>query len=278
LTAQIHPGLRDRARAALDALVDAALRAGEIAARDFRAGERTSAAVTFKRGGSPVSAADLAANDYLSQRLRTNFPQAGWLSEETVDDLARLDRAELIVVDPIDGTRAFIAGDPRWSVSIAFVSDGRPIAGVVHAPALGETYAAAYGWGATRDGIRLAETAGVRQARPAAGGPKALVAAVSATSGVEWEMAPRIPSLALRLARVAGGEPDLAFASANSHDWDIAAADVILREAGAALVDRDGQAIEYNKRETRHGVLAALNPSLQLAYREAALAALRQAE
>ena len=192
--------------------------------------------MNFKRGGSPVTGADLAVDAYLLERLPAAFPEAGWLSEETADDLARLDRAELIIVDPIDGTRAFFVGDPRWAVSIAFVSDGRPIAGVVHAPALGETYAAAYGCGATRDGVRLVTTPPAPRPRPAAGGPKALIAAVSAASGVEWEVVPRIPSLALRLARVAGGEPDLAFASTNSHDWDIAAADVVLREAGAELV------------------------------------------
>ena len=277
MTTPIHPGLRDRAQAALDVLVDAALKAGAIAMRDFRPGERTLAPVNFKRGGSPVTGADLAVDAYLLERLPAAFPEAGWLSEETADDLARLDRAELIIVDPIDGTRAFFVGDPRWAVSIAFVSDGRPIAGVVHAPALGETYAAAYGCGAHARRSPARDDPPAPRPRPAAGGPKALIAAVSAASGVEWEVVPRIPSLALRLARVAGGEPDLAFASTDSHDWDIAAADVVLREAGAELVGVRGRSLEYNARHTRRGALAACRAGLPPMYFEAALSALRQA-
>ena len=139
--------------------------------RDFRWGEKTSAQVHTKHGGSPVTAADLAVDRYLRERLRAAFPDAGWLSEETADDLSRLDKASLLVVDPIDGTRAFLAGDPRWTVSIALVLDGRPIAGVVHAPALGETYAAALGCGARLDGapIHASAQAGAARARWSAG-------------------------------------------------------------------------------------------------------------
>ena len=108
-----------------------------------------------KAGGSPVTDADLAADSLLKRRLQDALPDAGWLSEETVDDFERLSRRSLIVVDPIDGTRAFVIGDPRWAVSVALVVDERPVAGVVHAPALDETYAAARGEGATFNGATL---------------------------------------------------------------------------------------------------------------------------
>ena len=105
--------------------------------------------------------------------LRGAFPEAGWLSEETEDDPARLDKTTLLVLDPIDGTRAFMTGDPCWTVAIALVEDGRPIAGVVHAPALGETFAASLGRGATLNGEpfaprRLEALDGVRVAGPRA--------------------------------------------------------------------------------------------------------------
>ena len=152
LSSSIDPDLRARARTALDELIDAARHAGEIALLDFRLGETTSARIDTKHGGSPVTAADLAVDRYLGERLRAAFPAAGWLSEETADDPARLEKTSLLVVDPIDGTRAFLTGDPRWAVSIALVEAGRPIAGVVHAPALGQTYAAAVGGGAWLNG------------------------------------------------------------------------------------------------------------------------------
>ena len=267
---------RVRARAALDELADAARRAGEIALRDFRLGATTSAAVHAKHGGSPVTGADLAVDRYLSARLRAAFPDAGWLSEETADDLSRLDKASLLVVDPIDGTRAFLAGDPRWTVSIAFVLDARPIAGVVHAPVLGETYGAALGCGARLDGapIRAAEKATLAGAR--IGGPKAMIAALAKAAGAELIAAPRIPSLALRLARVAGGALDVGLASANAHDWDVAAADILLSEAGALLTDAHGQILRYNARETRRGALLACGASLAPALVAAARAGLAE--
>jgi myo-inositol-1(or 4)-monophosphatase len=274
LTASIDPKLR--ARAARDEITDAAVTAGAIAMRDFRPGERTRSPVNFKRGGSPVTDADLAVDAYLKQRLRAAFPEAGWLSEETADGAARLEAAELIIVDPIDGTRAFLTGDPRWTVAIAFVSDGHPIAGVVHAPALGETYAAAHGCGATHNGAPITSGAAAQRDRPLLGGPRALIETMARTLDVVLDVAPRIPSLALRLARVADGALDLALASADAHDWDVAAADAILREAGALLTDAGGEPLRYNQRETRRGALAACRAGLAPAFLAAALSALRQ--
>ena len=274
MTSSIDERLRARARSALDEITDAARRAGEIALRDFRYGEATSALVHIKHGGSPVTAADLAVDRYLSERLRAAFPDAAWLSEETADDSARLDSASLLVVDPIDGTRAFLAGDPRWAVSIALVLDGRPIAGVVHAPALGETYAAALGCGARLDGAPIRASARPTLDRALVGGPKSMIAALAEAAGIEFAVAPRIPSLALRLARVASGALDIGLASANSHDWDVAAADMILGEAGALLADAHGQILRYNTHTTHHGALLACGASLAPALVAAARLAL----
>jgi len=251
------PGAReDRAAAALATLVAAARLGGEAALADFRLGEKTSATVAYKQGDSPVTSADLAVDRKLAEVLRSAFPEAGWLSEETEDDPARLDRSILLVLDPIDGTRAFMSGDPCWTVAIALVEDGRPIAGVVHAPALGETFAASLGRGATLNGeaIRAADLGDLDGVRVA--GPRGLVGAFADEAGFRWEPAPRTRSLAYRLASVAAGRIPLGLAGADSHDWDICAADVILREADAGLLE-GGEEVRYNKARTRHEPLLA---------------------
>jgi len=267
--------LHARARAALEEITDAAWRAGEIAMRDFRLGAATSAHIDTKHGGSPVTAADLAVDRYLNDRLRVAFGGAGWLSEETADDLARLNMASLLVVDPIDGTRAFLAGDPRWSVSIALIEAGRPVAGVVHAPAIGQTYAAALGGGTTLNGVVVHARQRATLEGAEIGGPKPMIAAIAAAAGVDLAPVARAPSLALRLAQVASGVLDIGLASMNAHDWDIAAADLVLSEAGAQLTDAEGRAVVYNTRQIKHGALlacsAALAPALIAAARKGRL-------
>jgi myo-inositol-1(or 4)-monophosphatase len=243
------------ALAARDLLVSAAREAGALALEHFHAGGRTSARVVTKPGGSPVTDADLAADALLKRRLREALPDAGWLSEETVDDFERLSRRSLIIVDPIDGTRAFVIGDPRWCVSVALVVDGRPIAGVVHAPALNETYAAARGEGATFNGAHLVASA--NWPPRAAAGPKLVIETMAADVGVSIEIVPRVPALAYRLCLAARGAIDFAVAAVNSHDWDVAAADILLEEAGAHLIDASGERLRYNSRQVRRSALLA---------------------
>jgi myo-inositol-1(or 4)-monophosphatase len=254
-TMAVSTSTGDAARA-LDVLIAAARAAGASALGHFRHGATTSAQVFWKDGGSPVTVADHEADAYLRDRLGRAFPEAGWLSEETADDARRLDRRHVLVVDPIDGTRAFMRGDERWAVCAALVEDGRPIAGVVHLPARGETFAAARGAGATLEGapIRVSRHATLKGAR--ASGPKPLIEGFNA-AGAGLVTMEREPSLAYRIVSVAVGRLDIAFASARSHDWDLAAADLILQEAGGALTDLEGVRPLYNRPETRHSELAA---------------------
>ena len=221
----------------------------------FNPGARTSARVVAKAGGSPVSDADLAADALLKRRLQEALPDAGWLSEETVDDFERLSRRSLIIVDPIDGTRAFVIGDPRWAVSVALIVDERPVAGVVYAPALDETYAAARGGGATFNGAPLAAAADWPPR--VAAGPKLVIEAMAADLGASIEIVPRVPALAYRLCMAARGTIDFAVSAANSSDWDIAGADILLEESGARLIDASGEPLRYNSRQVRRGALLA---------------------
>ena len=140
----------------LELIVDAAREAGELAGVLRRRGLE----IEYKAGDStPVTNADLAADALLTERLRTARPDYGWLSEETADDADRLERRRLFVVDPIDGTRAFLNDKPWWAVSIAVVEGARPTAGVVFAPQLEEIYAAEAGAGATLNGLPIRASA-----------------------------------------------------------------------------------------------------------------------
>jgi myo-inositol-1(or 4)-monophosphatase len=240
----------------LPAVLAAARRAGEIAMAAYRPGARTSAGVKSKEGGSPVTEADHAVDRLLRAELGALDPAAGWLSEESIDTPDRLERVRVFIVDPIDGTRAFMVGDPRWAVSIAVVDDGVPVLGVLHLPALGRTYTAIAGAGAQIDGIaaRVSQAAGLSGGRIA--GPVPMLDHLG-RHGLDFLPQPKIPSLAYRLAMVGSGEIEAGLASTNSHDWDIAAADLIVHEAGGRLTDLSGRRPVYNRPSPRHGVLAA---------------------
>jgi myo-inositol-1(or 4)-monophosphatase len=249
--------------AALAPRVEAILReAGRIALDYFRPGRTTAARVTHKHCGSPVTEADLHVDAFLRDALPALAPECGWLSEETADTPERLGCKSLFIVDPIDGTRGFAAGDPCFAICVAIVTEGRPILGLVHAPALDQTFVAVIGKGATCNGAPIAvsprgELSGARLAAPDA------LADDLKRSGLSFALKPRLPSLAMRLLRVADGELDGALANRNAYDWDLAAADMILREAGGVLTDLAGQAPVYNRADPRHPVLAAGPPGLQ---------------
>jgi myo-inositol-1(or 4)-monophosphatase len=205
---------------------------------------------------SPVCEADIAVNDLLRARLTGEAAGFGWLSEESVDDPSRLDARYVWIIDPIDGTRAYIAGLPDWTVSAALVENGRPIAACLFAPVTAEFFTAVVGAGATRNGHSIAATAGTTLADTHIAGPRAFLERFTAIAPA-ITLVPRIRSLALRLARVAEGTLDAAFAGGNSHDWDLAAADLLVHEAGGALTPFGGGPMIYNRPVPRHGMLVA---------------------
>ncbi|MFK0331329.1 3'(2'),5'-bisphosphate nucleotidase CysQ [Rhizobium sp. NPDC090275] len=236
----------------LDLIADAAKRAGAVALSHFN----QSPEVWWKNEGrSPVSAADFAANEILETMLRAARPDYGWLSEETEDSADRLSRDTLFIIDPIDGTRGFLAGQKLWCVSVAVVHKGRPVAGVLHAPALDELYEAVVGGIALKNGLPIR----VSEPKP----PVRFAIAEDVLNGFKEPLRGRIervkhvPSLAYRVAMVADAAIDGTFVKRNSHDWDLAAADLILERAGGRLVNLDGTALTYNRADVRHGELCA---------------------
>ncbi len=203
---------------------------------------------------SPVSEADIAVDNLLRERLHDDH--IAWLSEESVDDPVRLEARYVWVVDPIDGTRAYIGGLPDWSVSAALVENGRPVAACLFAPVSEEFFSAIAGAGATRNGAAIAVSNGTDLAQARIAGPKRLLERLQAVSP-PFTVMPRTHSLALRLARVAEGTFEAAFAGGNSHDWDLAAADLLVHEAGGALSPFGGGSVTYNCPVPRHGMLVA---------------------
>jgi myo-inositol-1(or 4)-monophosphatase len=209
-----------------------------------------------KGASSPVSDADIAVNDLLEARLRSATPDYGWLSEESADDPSRLDKRLVWIVDPIDGTRGYLAGKEDWCVSVALVEGASPLLAAVFAPASDEFFFAARGQGATCNGVALHATSGTALDFSRVAGPKPLVERLRKTAD-DIVLHPRIGSLALRLCRVADGRLDAAFAGGQSRDWDLAAADLIVHEADGNMTALSGDAIPYNRPEVTHGVLVA---------------------
>jgi myo-inositol-1(or 4)-monophosphatase len=198
----------------------------------------------------------------LKTTLRLARPEYGWLSEETVDNTARLAAKRVFVVDPIDGTRAFLAGEPWWTVCVAVVENGRPIAGAVVAPQLSEAYAAAAGAGATLNGRAIhASAAGALENCGMIAHPRMFRHEDWPKPWPQMRIARR-NSTAYRLCLVASGEADATVTFAPKHDWDLAAADLIAAEAGAFVGDHTGRPFHYNQTIPMQPSLVCAAPAL----------------
>jgi myo-inositol-1(or 4)-monophosphatase len=242
----------------LDLLTDVAREAGELALSFFRRSPRT----WVKGKGSPVSEADIAVDRLLAERLLSARPDYGWLSEETADNEDRLRAERLFVVDPIDGTRTYLEGGTEWTVSVAVVEGERPVAGVLLAPARGDLFQAAAGSGARRNGSPIRVTVRHDLSGASLSGPRRLARLVSEAPTVHLPQIRFVPSLAYRFALVAAGEIDAAVAGPNAHDWDLAAADLLVHEAGGRVADLSGSSVRYNRPIPRHPSLIAAPAAL----------------
>ncbi len=241
-------------------LIEAAHEAGRIATA-FVGGPLD---MQDKPGGAgPVTAADLAVNAMLVEQLRAARPDYGWLSEETEDNAARLGAERVFIVDPIDGTRCFIEGNHDWAHSLAVVERGVVIAAAIYLPMRDKLYAAAAGHGATLNGVPIRATARADLVGASILASKPNYAAENWRGGQVPEMARAFrPSLAYRLSLVAEGRYDAMMTLRPSWEWDIAAGDLILREAGAMTSDRRAAPLRFNNPVPMvDGVLAA-NPLL----------------
>ena len=234
----------DRAR--LEAIVR---EAGRIA-KDSWPGDGHAPEVWEKQPGDPVSEIDLAVDAFLKRELKALLPAAGWLSEETADAPERLAGGLVWLVDPIDGTRDYVRGRDGWAISVALISSGRPLFGMLCAPARGEFWHGEAGQGAWRNGKRL--QASTRSELIGARVP----ARIMPSEDSDLIPVPQPNSIALRMAMVAADEADLCATVRWDYEWDIAAAGLIAREAGAAVTDAFGEPLNFNKQDPRaFGVL-----------------------
>jgi myo-inositol-1(or 4)-monophosphatase len=218
--------------------------------------------INDKGHGDPVTSADLAADHILRQQLTTAFPRDGWLSEETLDDAARLTRRRVWVVDPIDGTREFIKGVPEFAISVALVVAGRVALGVVHNPISGELFYALRGQGAYQNGGRpmhVTQRARVAGAR--------IPASRSEFGRGEFDdlAAPLeiVPtgSIAYKLALVAAGRADATWSQGLKHEWDVCAGVLLVEEAGGRVTDLDCRPHRFNRPQPQvNGIVASNGP------------------
>lgn len=241
----------------LDLAIDAARAAGEVVLRHFG----RPIEVHLKSADQPVTLADLEADRVLRDRLTGARPGYGWLSEESADSPVRLSAERLWIVDPIDGTNAFVAGRPEFVISIGLVEHGRPVLGVALNPVTGELYHAVTGGGAFLNG----STIRVRSAEP----PVVLLASRSeiasgavAGLGAGWEVR-GVGSTAYRVLKVAEGAAHLYATDGIKAEWDLAAAAVVLAEAGGLVGDAAGEPLRFNQLQPRiEGLVAAASPEI----------------
>lgn len=238
-------------------LAETARAAGEVALGFFR----RDPTVWQKDGGSPVSEADLAVDRLVADRLTTARPDYGLISEEVADGPDRLTRTRVFVVDPIDGTRAFLRGEAEWTISLAIVEAGRPIVAALLQPTTGRLMTATAGGGAHADGVALRVSGRDALAGARLGAPYKYLERGEVLAAAFAERR-AVPSLALRIAEVADARLDVAYGTGNAHDWDLAAADLLVHEAGGRFAVPSGEPLQYNRQNLSHPPLVAATPAL----------------
>jgi len=238
----------------LNLLKTAALEAGEIARKYWREDPQ----VWDKGGDDPVSEADFAVDQHLKSSLLKARPDYGWISEETEDDAARFETTRAFVIDPIDGTRAFVAGEKTWAHSLAIVENGHPIAACVYLPVRDRLYLATKGGGATLN------DAPIKSTKSAFSRETTLLTPRVTLKPHFWKATPPDferhfrPSLAYRLGLVAEGRFDGMLTLRPSWEWDIAAGALLVTEAGGFATDRRGETLTFNTPSRQSsGVVAA---------------------
>ena len=236
----------------LDILI-AAVREAGTAIADMR---HQGVTVTHKENHDVLTQADLLANQILQTRLLQAFPDDGWLSEESVDDDRRLHCRRVWVVDPIDGTREYIAGIREYAVSVALVEDGMPLLACVFNPETDEMFSAMRGAGTCLNGKSV-------QCKQGDAEPLVLLASRSEFKRGEWERFHQqqvkvVGSIAYKLALVAAGVADATFSLGPKNEWDIAAGVLLVTEAAGVVTDKTGHHFVFNRPQVKvNGIIAA---------------------
>jgi len=223
-----------------------------------------------KSPDNPVSEADIAVDTFLRTTLMQNRTGYGWLSEETEDQPERLRCGRLWIVDPIDGTKSFLEGGEHWGISVALVQDGKPILAAFYAPVLDAFYFAERGHGVTKNGrnIKVSEQTDLNAARMM-GDPAAFKSKKFwPTPWPETMFTEQANSIALRICQIADGQFDCCVTLRPKNDWDVAAADLIVEEAGGLLTTGTGRRLIFNRENPLHDHIVSTNNKLNDAVME----------
>lgn len=248
-----NPIAPDRLEADLALLAEGAREAGLIARRFFESGFRT----WNKADSSPVTEADIAVDHFLREKL-LDARDYGWRSEESLHHGRQADSDLAFVIDPIDGTQAFAKGRTDWAIAIALVHKGRPVAGVVYNVMEEKLYAARLGGGARLNDtpLRIGEEGDLGSLRLASENTE--LARLLADRGLARPQVTRCIAFAYRVCLVAENVVDASITFRSKQDWDVAAADIILSEAGGKVTDVHGNSLVYNRADSDHpNVIAA---------------------
>jgi myo-inositol-1(or 4)-monophosphatase len=244
------------------ALIEAGQRATDLANKGFE--------VQIKKDRSPVTTADLEVNRVLHHMQKTFFPDDGWLSEESPDDRARLEKTRVWIVDPIDGTKAYVNKLPEYCISVGLVEAGRPVLGAIYNPSTDELFTAIAGQGLRLNGRP------VSPAPPADERSEIMVSPWEYRGGRWAELDGRVHcrpmlSIAYALAQVAAGRVQATLTIEPENEWDLAAGVLLIQESGGTIVDAEGRPFRFNQAAPRfRGVIAVsatagpeLRPMLQ---------------
>ena len=238
--------------------IEKALAAATQALQEFTLGKIQS---TLKTGGDPVTKADVLLDKILKKELLR--AGEGWLSEETVDDLSRLEKECVWIVDPLDGTREFIQGIPEWCVSIAYIAGGQPEAAGICNPATNETFLGTRSQGVTLNGkpVQVTQKQDLNRAT--------VLASRSEVKRGQWKRFEKAPfktiptgSVAYKMARVAAGLDDATFTLVPKNEWDVAAGWLLVEAAGGKVLDKDGKPRVFNQQNPLLSGLISANPIL----------------
>ena len=216
-----------------------------------------------KSHGSPVTEADIAIDEYLREKFMAQRPDYGWLSEESADEPARLDRSRIFIFDPIDGTHGFLKGRPQFTIVAAVLAEGRPQSAAIYNPMTEEMFEATRGSGARKNGAPIHVSARTALA------DFRLLATRKFLEPSRWRapwpdsaIVENRASIAYRMALVAQGEFDAMVSLSAKSDWDLAAGDLIVHEAGGKVTDSDGSLLTYNRAVPQQASVICAPPAL----------------
>ena len=215
--------------------------------------------VKYKSENQPVTNADIEINNFLLDFFKQKTPNFGWLSEESIDDRSRFDSDFFWCLDPIDGTRSYILGKPEYTISLALIKNFKPIFGIVYNPSTKEYFHAEENNGAFCNKTKIKVNSKRKFEFCSLAVSNSEINILKSYNFFNSNNVKRIGSIAYKIALVAKGKIDIAISFTKKNDWDLAAADLIIREARGTILDTNGKKIIYNTQDLNIKSIMAAN-------------------